>query len=323
MSQGHDNEIAVHVEGLRKAFGSVRAVDGLELAIGRGEIFGLVGPDGAGKTTTMRILVGLIPADSGQAEICSVDVLSDPEAVKSRIGYLSQAFSMYGDLTVAENVAFFGDVYQVPRQQLRQRADELLAMTGLAPFRRRLADALSGGMKQKLALCCTLIHRPEVLLLDEPTTGVDPVSRRDFWRLLYGLPSEGVTVVVSTPYMDEAARCGRVGFMREGRLLACGTPESLVDEVGAVWSIACDAQARAAALRALRAQPDVVAAEVFGDDIHVYSHDDALGAEALRTVLAEAGIPASSVEQVRAGLEDAFIWLLLRGEDGPAGDGGL
>ncbi|HEU5315485.1 MAG TPA: ABC transporter ATP-binding protein [Chloroflexota bacterium] len=224
---------AVVAAGLRKRFGPVDAVDGLGLGVPRGAVYGLVGPDGAGKTTTLRLLCGIVGADAGEMRVAGCDVRRDPERVKRRVGYLAQRFALYGDLTVGENIRFFADVYGVPRAAREARTAELLTLTQLAPFTGRLAEYLSGGMRQKLGLVCALIHRPEVLFLDEPTSGVDPPARRDLWRLLHRLNREGLTLVVATPYMDEAVRCHVVGFMQRGRLLAEGPPAALAARLGA------------------------------------------------------------------------------------------
>jgi ABC-2 type transport system ATP-binding protein len=300
-------EPTILVEELRKAFGEVNAVDGLSLSIPQGEIFGLVGPDGAGKTTTMRILAGLLPPDGGTARVAGCHVTRDPEGVHRHLGYLSQRFSMYGDLTVAENIAFFADMFGVPRAQQREREAQLLQMTRMAPFTGRLANNLSGGMKQKLALMCTLIHRPEVILLDEPTTGVDPVSRREFWRLLAGLPAEGVTIVVSTPYLDEAERCHRLGFIANGRLMAIGTPEELKRYAPTeLYSLRASPQRPARDF--LRARPEVEGVEVFGDKLHLSLREGATPA-AVPPLLAGAGFEASTPERIEATLDDAFVAL--------------
>lgn len=217
----------ISVAGLTKRFGNLTAVDGLSLTIPRGELFGLVGSDGAGKTTTLRMLTGVLDADSGEARLLDCPC-SQLEPVRSRIGYMSQRFGLYPDLTVVENIRFHADIFGVPTAEWVSRADRLLAMSGLTPFTARRAGALSGGMKQKLGLCCALVHTPDVLFLDEPTNGVDPVSRRDFWRILAGLLEEGVTIVVTTAYLDEAERCHRVGLLHHGRLLACDSPGRLL-----------------------------------------------------------------------------------------------
>lgn len=220
-------EFVVECDRLTRAFGRRVAVDALTLQIPRGEVFGLIGPDGAGKTTTMRMLTAIMAPSSGSARVLGLDVTRDGEAIKERIGYVSQRFSLYGDLTVGENLEFFADLFQVPPDERPERTERLLAASRMTPFIRRQARDLSGGMKQKLALACALIHTPEVLFLDEPTTGVDPVSRRDFWRILYGLVGEGMTLVVSTPFMDEAVRCHRIALMHLGRILMCDTPDAI------------------------------------------------------------------------------------------------
>lgn len=215
-------EFAVEASGLSKEFKGFNALCKLDLQIRPGEIFGLVGPDGAGKTTTQRILSTAMEQTSGSAKIFGMDVRKDEEKIRDRIGYMPQRFSLYGDLTVDENIDFFADIYQVPRKTREDKRAELLEFTKLSPFRNRKAQNLSGGMQKKLALACCLIHKPQLIFLDEPTTGVDPISRREFWRILYGLPN--ITIFVSTPYMDEAERCNRVGLIREGKLLICDAP---------------------------------------------------------------------------------------------------
>jgi ABC-2 type transport system ATP-binding protein len=216
---------AIELHGVRKQYGATRALDGVSLDVGRGEMFGLIGSDGAGKTTAIRLMCGLLRPDAGEVRLLGRDPLREHRHITARVGYLSQRFSLYGDLTIDENVAFFAEVHGV--RGYRPRRDQLLEMTQLAPFRGRLADRLSGGMKQKLALVCTLVHEPELLLLDEPTTGVDPVSRREFWKLLSEFLAQGITILMSTPYLDEAERCTRVALLHEGRLLACDDPSRL------------------------------------------------------------------------------------------------
>ena len=217
----------IRAEQLTRRFGPVVAVNGVDLAIPKGEVFGLVGPDGAGKTTTLRLLTGLLDADQGRAEVAGFDVARNPEAVRDRIGYMAQKFGLYGDLTVEENMDFYADLFGVEAAELEPLKVKLLAMTRMAPFRDRPAAKLSGGMKQKLALMCTLLHKPEILLLDEPTNGVDPVSRRDFWVILEDLVRGGMTLLVTTAYLDEAERCHRVALMHNGRLIRMGTPAEL------------------------------------------------------------------------------------------------
>jgi ABC-2 type transport system ATP-binding protein len=220
----------ISIRQLTKTFGGLTAVDHLDLEIPRGEVFGLVGPDGAGKTTTLRMLCGLADPTEGEAEIAGHNVRKHPDRVKDSIGYMAQRFGLYQDLTVDENMDFYSDLFGIKRSERQRLLPQLLEMTRMAPFRKRRAGRLSGGMKQKLALMCTLLHRPEVLFLDEPTNGVDPVSRRDFWQILQQLVSEGVTVFTTTAYLDEAERCDRVGLMHEGKLIRCAPPEELKRE---------------------------------------------------------------------------------------------
>lgn len=299
---------AVVVDGLTKTFADVKALDRVSLTAGRGEVFGLLGPDGAGKTTLMRILCGIMPADSGSVVVAGVDVRLRPEQVKPRIGYLSQRFALYRDLSVEENVRFTAQIFGVGRDEYRARLDELLAITRLAPFTDRPAGKLSGGMKQKLALMCCLIHRPEVLLLDEPTTGVDPASRRDFWHLLRDLPEQGVTVIVSTPYMDEAERCDRLALLHHGRIVAAGAVDEIKDRVaGALFGITAEPQAQAREV--LAGLPDVRGVVVFGDRLHV-SASAGTSIESLLVPLRGAGVNIEHAEPIEAGLEDAFAELV-------------
>ena len=216
---------AIELGDVIKRYGATRALDGVTFDVASGEMFGLIGSDGAGKTTAIRLMCGLLRPDAGHVRLLGSDPVSEHRHITARVGYLSQRFSLYGDLTIDENVAFFAEVHGV--RDYRHRRTQLLEMTQLAPFRRRLAERLSGGMKQKLALVCTLVHEPELLLLDEPTTGVDPVSRREFWKLLSQFLAQGITILMSTPYLDEAERCTRVALLHEGRLLACDDPSRL------------------------------------------------------------------------------------------------
>ena len=216
---------AIEFDGVAKKYGTTQALDAVTLDVRRGEMFGLIGSDGAGKTTAIRLMCGLLGADAGSVRVLGRDPVREHRALTEKVGYLSQRFSLYGDLTIDENVAFFAEIHGVA--DYHPRRDQLLDMTQLTPFRGRLADKLSGGMKQKLALACTLVHEPELILLDEPTTGVDPVSRREFWKLLSEFLSRGITILMSTPYLDEAERCHRVALLHEGRLLACDEPSRL------------------------------------------------------------------------------------------------
>ena len=224
----------IETRDLTRRFGELVAVDHLNLAVERGEIFGLVGPDGAGKTTTLRMLCGLMDPSEGGASVAGYDVVRHPQAVKDQIGYMAQRFGLYQDLTVEENMTFYADLFGITGRDREELSARLLRMTRMEPFRARQAGRLSGGMKQKLALMCTLLHRPQILFLDEPTNGVDPVSRRDFWAILYQLLKDGITVFMTTAYLDEAERCNRVGLMHRGKLIRCEAPEAMRQATGAV-----------------------------------------------------------------------------------------
>ncbi|MBI2298309.1 MAG: ABC transporter ATP-binding protein [Armatimonadetes bacterium] len=296
---------AVEVRGLTRRFGGITAVDGVDLSVASGEIFGLIGCDGAGKTTLMRMLAAILPPDSGRASVAGCDVVRQPEQLKQRIGYLSQAFSLYSELTIEENLDFVADLFLTPRAEARRLKREMLDLTGLAPFAARQAGRLSGGMKQKLALSCALIHRPQVLLLDEPTTGVDPVSRRDFWRILGGLPEQGVTVLLTSPYMDEASRCHRLALMDNGRILATGSTAELCGNVPGAMLEVVTPQARRAA-QAVVGLPGVLSATPFGDSLHVRVGEES-GQSAVEEALRAAEVPFSGVSTVSVSLEDAFV----------------
>ena len=302
-------EALVRVEGLRKSYGDVLAVDGLSFEVARGEMFGLIGPDGAGKTTTLRTVLGLLAPDAGTVAACGLVPFEKRRELSERVGYLPQRFSLYGDLSVDENVAFFARIHGVAGW--RPRRDELLDLLRMTPFRERLAERLSGGMKQKLALACTLIHTPELLVLDEPTTGVDPVSRRDFWRILSRLLRTGLTILLTTPYLDEAERCSRVALVDRGRILVFGPPERLRDSWrGAMVEVLATPKARARDV--LGNAPGVAGIQVFGERLHVAlpsvdKADAARAAEALGAQLHAAGVVVESVRAVEPTLEDVFI----------------
>jgi ABC-2 type transport system ATP-binding protein len=268
-------------------------------------MFGLIGPDGAGKTTLIRIACGLLPADSGDVRTLDLDPIRQHRALTGSIGYLSQRFSLYGDLSVDENVAFFAEIHGV--RDYTSRRDRLLTMTGLTPFRQRLAGRLSGGMKQKLALACTLVHEPQLIVLDEPTTGVDPVSRREFWKLLSEFLAQGVTILMATPYLDEAERCSRVAFLHDGRLLALDTPAALRATLpGSLFEVIASDGRRAAAL--LREMPGVAGVEMFGERTHVRVDPRAdLMAAALTSRLEADGVIVENIRPVATSLEDVFI----------------
>jgi len=295
---------AVEIVGLHKSFGATLALDGVDLQIERGEMFGIVGPDGAGKTTLIRTLCGILPPDDGNVHVLGLNVKSQLSDIKLRIGYLSQKFSLYPDLSVDENIEFFAQIHEVKNFQARRQ--ELLDFTRLSPFHDRLADQLSGGMKQKLALACTLIHRPEIIFLDEPTTGVDPVSRRDFWKILSSLLKEGITIVMTTPYLDEAERCTQVGLMDHGRILIAGAPSELKKQMdGLVLEVVTQEVRRAAEV--LRKE-EGVEVQTFGDRLNVVmtkgDENDIL------TILKREAVGITTVRQVQPSLENVFISLL-------------
>ena len=296
---------AITLARLTKRYGTTAAVSELSLSVERGEMFGLIGPDGAGKTTTIRLICGLLQADAGTARVLGLDPVRDHRHLTDSVGYLSQRFSLYGDLSVDENVAFFAEIHGV--RDYAARRDRLLEMTQLAPFRTRLADRLSGGMKQKLALACTLVHEPALIVLDEPTTGVDPVSRREFWKLLSEFLSQGVTIVMATPYLDEAERCSRVALLHDGRLLACDRPGALrLTLSGALYEVVVGEHRRAAAI--LRQIPGVSEVQMFGERAHVrLDRADADAAAALASQLERAGLAVASVRPIPTSLEDVFI----------------
>lgn len=302
---------AIRAEGLSKSFGDLRAVDDFTLSIEEGEIFGLVGPDGAGKTTTMRLLTGILDPSAGDAWVAGRHVVREAEAVKDDIAYMSQRFGLYPDLTVMENIDFYADLYGMPRQGRAARIEELLAFSNLMPFKKRQAGKLSGGMKQKLGLACALIHTPKVLFLDEPTNGVDPVSRRDFWRILYQLLREKVTIFVSTAYLDEAERCARVALMHKGRLIAVGTPEEVKRLMqGSLIEVRAAEPRRSAAL--LREQLEAESVGLFGDRVHIVAQrPDAAMAKA-EEVLRHAGLAVESMRTIEPSLEDVFVSVLSR-----------
>jgi ABC-2 type transport system ATP-binding protein len=297
---------SIVVSALSKHFGAVRAVEGLSFEVYAGEIFGLVGPDGAGKTTAMRMLAGVLPADSGSARVAGCDVVRDPESAKFQLSYMSQRFGLYEDLTVEENLRFYADLFGVGRQERERRAQELLAAAGLGDFRPRLAGNLSGGMKQKLGLVCALIHTPKVILLDEPTNGVDPVSRRDFWRILYSLLGQGVAILFSTSYLDEAERCHRVGLLHQGRLLFCARPEELKRQFpGEILAVYAAEPARVRAV--LAGAAGVRSALLVGDRVHLFVDDAARRLPALRAQLEGAGVAYDSIQPVAPAIEDLFV----------------
>jgi ABC-2 type transport system ATP-binding protein len=304
--------LAVEFTDVTKSYGAVKALAGISFAVDRGQMFGVIGPDGAGKTTAIRIACGLLRADGGTVRVLGNDPVREHRRITGAIGYLSQRFSLYGDLTIDENIAFFAEIHGL--SDYRAARDRLLDMTQLTAFRSRRADRLSGGMKQKLALACTLIHEPDVLILDEPTTGVDPVARREFWKLLSEFLSRGLTIVMATPYLDEAERCGRVLLLHEGRVLAVDEPAALQSALsGQLYEVI--AANRRPPLEALLRVPGVTDAQGFGDRVHVTVGDIPPGEvdRRLRAELQRQGIELESVRPITATLEDVFIRMLSGG----------
>ncbi len=296
-------EAAIKITSLKKGYGSVLAVDGVSYHVNRGEMFGLVGPDGAGKTTTIRMLVGLLLPESGAAEVLGYDLLSQKNLIKDEIGYLSQRFSLYGDLTIDENIEFFADIHGV--KNFHDRRNELLEFTRLTPFRDRLADKLSGGMKQKLALACTLIHKPKIIFLDEPTTGVDPVSRRDFWKILSNLLKEGITIFMSTPYLDEAERCNRVALMDKGKIIACDTPKAVKTSLNMqIIEIVCS-PARMA-YNVIKSETNFEV-QMYGDRLNVAVMDYDTDYAKIKKLFSENSITETDTRVITPSLENVFI----------------
>jgi ABC-2 type transport system ATP-binding protein len=296
---------AVSLDRIGKRYGHVQALNDVSFSVRSGEMFGLIGPDGAGKTTTIRLMCGLIPADAGTIRVLGLEPRADHRSLTDSVGYLSQRFSLYADLSIDENVAFFAEIHNV--RDFQPLRDRLLDLTGLAPHRDRLAGQLSGGMKQKLALTCTLVHRPRLILLDEPTTGVDPVSRREFWKLLSEFLAQGITIVLSTPYLDEAERCSRVALLHEGRLLAHDTPSALRASLpGALFEvIAADHRLLA---RQLGELADVASVQMFGERAHVRLRPGAtVAVEEAAARLRRAAVDVTSVRPVVPSLEDVFV----------------
>jgi drug efflux transport system ATP-binding protein len=299
---------AMSFDRVAKRYGTTAALDGLSFEVATGEMFGLIGPDGAGKTTSIRLACGLLRSDAGSVRVLGRDPISEHRAVTADVGYLSQRFSLYGDLTIDENIGFFAEIHGVKRY--RPTRDRLLDMTQLTAFRSRRADLLSGGMKQKLALACTLVHAPQVLLLDEPTTGVDPVSRREFWKLLSEFLSRGLTIVMATPYLDEAERCGRVALLHEGRLLAIDRPATLQEAAGQLLEVSVEgARPPLELLAPVHGVRDV---QAFGDRAHVRLEGVSLdeGTRAVTEALRAAGLRPPAIRAVPASLEDVFIELI-------------
>jgi ABC-2 type transport system ATP-binding protein len=318
LSPNTTTSTVIALDRVTKRYGATVAVNELALSVERGEMFDLIGPDGAGKTTTIRLMCGLLPPDQGRVRILGLDPVRDHRRLTDSVGYLSQRFSLYGDLSVDENIAFFAEIHGV--RDYAARRDRLLDLTQLTPFRARLADRLSGGMKQKLALACTLVHEPKLIVLDEPTTGVDPVSRREFWKLLSEFLSQGITIVMATPYLDEAERCARVAFLSDGRLLALDRPEALRATLpGQLYEVIVREHRRVTEV--LKQMPEVSGVQMFGERAHARldgaapvqagvsrtptTTDDS--SEWLTSRLRAAGLDVTSVRPIPTSLEDVFI----------------
>lgn len=296
----------IKIDNLYKSYDKTPAVNGINLFVNRGEMFGLVGPDGAGKTTTIRIMCGLLSPDNGSVSLLDKDITKDKKSIQKNIGYLSQKFSLYGDLTIDENIEFFADIHDV--KDFKTRRNELLDFTRLRPFRDRLADKLSGGMKQKLALACSLIHKPEILFLDEPTTGVDPVSRRDFWKILSNLMKDGITILMTTPYLDEAERCNRVAMMNKGEIIALDAPAKIKESIGkVVLEIVCSPIRKAYSIIKANTGYD---AQLFGDRINVVVDSFEKDYPTLEKLFSENQIQIVDKRIVTPTLENVFIYLI-------------
>ena len=301
-----DPQSVIVVTELTKSFGTLCAVNHLSFNVHAGEIFGLVGPDGAGKTTTLRMLAGVMPPDEGAAHVAGFDVVHDPEGAKHHLSYMPQRFGLYEDLTVEENIRFYGDLFGVDKTERQQRSQQLLRAAGISEFRSRLAGKLSGGMKQKLGLVCALIHRPKVVLLDEPTTGVDPVSRHDFWRILYELISEGIAILTSTAYLDEAERCHRVALLHEGKLLFCDTPAAL--KSGFRKDVLSIPSSDARRVRAELEQTNGISSIVLaGDNVHLVVDESPRRISEIDSLLRQAKVPFNAIHRIKPTIEDLFV----------------
>jgi ABC-2 type transport system ATP-binding protein len=309
-----DEQRSVSVHNLVKRFGSFVAVDHITFEARAGEVFGFLGPNGSGKSTTIRILCGLLRPTSGEAYVAGLSVAAQPELIRRRIGYMSQKFSLYNDLTVVENVRFFAGIYNVAGDELRRRLSWVLEMAGLAGREHSLTATLSGGWKQRLALGCAILHRPQIVFLDEPTSGVDPLSRRRFWELIQQLRSDGVTVFVTTHYMDEAEYCNRLAFIHRGKLIALGTPAELKQNALMGDLLMVEAAPLGAALEAIQRLAGVRDAAVFGNALHVVVGDAESEVERLRAELASRGFGEVRIQRIRPGLEDAFVALTSQKE---------
>lgn len=301
------NEV-IKIENLKRSYGDIVAVNGVSYSVAKGEMFGLVGPDGAGKTTTIRMLIGLLKPDSGNAQLLGYDLKTQKNKIKDEIGYLSQRFSLYGDLTIDENIEFFADIHGV--KNFKERRNELLEFTRLTPFRDRLADKLSGGMKQKLALACTLIHKPKIIFLDEPTTGVDPVSRRDFWKILSNLLKEGITIFMTTPYLDEAERCNRIALMNNGEIISWDTPKNVKASLKEqIVEIVCSPSREA--YNTIKANTEYEV-QMYGDRLNVALQNYDEQYKNLERLLTDNNVEIYDHRVITPSLENVFIHLISK-----------
>jgi ABC-2 type transport system ATP-binding protein len=314
MNLNEKNQIMICTKGLGKNFGGIWAIKGLNLSVKRGEIFGMVGPDGAGKTTTIRILAGILEPSEGEVWIGGYEMNRDLLKVKEKIGYMPQRFGLYDDLTVMENIMFFADLYDVAAQERPKRIDTLLSFSDLHQFKLRRAGELSGGMKQKLGLVCALIHKPELLLLDEPTCGVDPISRREFWRILYGLKNEGVTIFLSTSYLDEAERCNRIALIHRGEIIVEGSPE-MIKEIPTKTTLELKIGDPRKALYQIKSMPGVLQVKVHGEGLHIVLDREKTKVDIFLKAMMDSGYNPEEIRSVLPALEDVFVSIIKKEDD--------
>jgi len=306
---------AIIAENLVRRFGSFTAVKDVSFGVQKGEIFGFLGPNGSGKTTVIKMLTGLLPLSGGEASVLGIDVRKDPETVRENIGYMSQNFSLYADLTVTENLTFYGRIYGLSNDRLKKRMDDIVQLNGLSPYMTRLAAQLSGGWKQRLALGCAMLHEPKLIFLDEPTAGIDPVARRQLWDLLFELSAQGITFFVTTHYMDEAERCSHVAYIYYGKLIADGTPDSLRElpdvQPAGTYRVEITTPEVTRALRFARTIPGIRSATIFGQSVHALINDD-LDLDQLRAQLLKQGIVVAEIRPLAPSLEDVFVELTYK-----------
>jgi ABC-2 type transport system ATP-binding protein len=310
MAESSTGDPAVEVRELERRFGDFVAVNRVSFEVGRGEVFGFLGPNGSGKSTTIRMLCGILAPSGGSGRVAGFDLRTQAERIKEHIGYMSQKFSLYEDLTVEENIDFYGGVYRIPRARMGERREWVLKMAGLTRHRHTRTGTLATGWKQRLSLGCAVLHEPPIIFLDEPTSGVDPISRRQFWNLIYELAGRGVSILVTTHYMDEAEYCDRIGLIHRGELIAVGRPHDLKSSrmAGRILEVSCERPSDAMAVVA--GLPGVFDVALFGNALHVVAQDTAAAASAIRAALAQAGIAVSAIEEIAPSLEDLFVSLI-------------